>query len=121
MARFKGIEIGYMYGFALLPEVGWWDAVEWSAQVQSSQLEGYTSEDGSRTVVIPEVLVRLPWRRMGVARALHDEFVSGRREQRAGLRVLPNNLPARTAYLRWGWNVIAWFGPHQILRSSSAW
>lgn len=30
MARIEGKEIGYMYGYALRPEVGWWDAVEWS-------------------------------------------------------------------------------------------
>src|SRR5262249_9143738 len=94
VARVDGREIGYMYGYALRPEVGWWDAVEWSADMRASQPGGYTSEDGSRTVVIPEVLVRLPHRRKGIARAMHDEFLSGRKEQRAGLRVLPNNLAA---------------------------
>lgn len=27
------------------------------------------------------------------------------KEQRAGLCVLPDNVPARTAYLAWGWRV----------------
>jgi hypothetical protein len=93
------------------PDVGWWEAVEWSEEAQAGWADGYTSEDGNRTVVIPEVLVKLPCRRMGVARSMHDEFLSGRKEQRAGLRVLPNNIPAKTAYLKWGWNTIGMVRP----------
>lgn len=112
MARLGGKEIGYMYGYTLRPEVGWWDAVEWSdEEVLADRPDGFTSEDGARTVVIPEILVRLPYRRVGVARSMHDEFLSGRREQRAGLRVLPNNLPAKAAYLKWGWNTIGMVRP----------
>lgn len=111
MARIEGKEVGYMYGYTLQPEVGWWDAVEWSEKTQASWLGDYTAEDGSRTVVIPEILVKLSHRRMGVARSMHDEFLSGRKEQRAGLRVLPNNLPAKTAYLKWGWNTIGMVRP----------
>lgn len=111
MAELEGKEIGYMYGYTLRPEVGWWDAVEWPEEVQASSPDGYTSEDGNRTVVIPEILVKLSHRRMGVARSIHDEFLSGRKEQRAGLRVLPNNLPAKTAYLKWGWDKIGMVRP----------
>jgi hypothetical protein len=111
VARTEGREIGYMYGYALQPEVGWWDAVEWSADTQVTQCDDYILEDGSRTVVIPEILVKLPHRRMGVARSMHDKFLSGRQEQRAGLRVLPNNLAAKTAYLKWGWNTIGMVRP----------
>lgn len=111
VATLEGKEIGYIYGYALRPDVGWWDAVEWSEEAQADWADGYTSEDGSRTVVIPEVLVKLPHRRMGVAHSMHDEFLSGRKEQRAGLRVLPNNIPAKTAYLKWGWNTIGMVRP----------
>ncbi len=111
LARLEGKEIGYMYGYTLRPEAGWWDAVEWPEEAQAGQLEWFTSEDGKRTVTIPEILVKLPYRRMGVARSMHDEFLSGRRERRAGLRVLPNNLPAKTAYLKWGWNTIGMVRP----------
>jgi ribosomal protein S18 acetylase RimI-like enzyme len=111
VARIEGREVGYMYGYTLRPEVGWWDAVEWSEDVQASRLDGYTSEDGSRTAVIPEILVKLPHRRMGIARSMHDEFLSARKEQRAGLRVLPNNLAAKAAYLKWGWNTIGMVRP----------
>jgi GNAT superfamily N-acetyltransferase len=106
VARFEGREVGYMYGYALQSEADWWDAVEWSKEVLASLPDGYTSEDGNRTVVIPEILVKLPWRRMGVARSLHDEFLSRRSERRAGLCVLPNNFAAKSAYLKWGWNTV---------------
>jgi ribosomal protein S18 acetylase RimI-like enzyme len=111
MARIEGKEIGYMYGYALQSEAGWWDAVEWTEEAQNSQPDDYTTEDGNRTVVIPEVLVKLPHRRMGIAHSMHDEFLSGRKEQRAGLRVLPNNFPAKIAYLKWGWNTIGMVRP----------
>lgn len=111
VARLEGREVGYMYGYTLRPEVGWWDAVEWSEKVLTSRPDGYTSEDGNRTLVIPEILVRMPWRRIGVARSMHDEFLSHRSEQRAGLRVLPNNLAAKSAYLKWGWNTVGMVRP----------
>jgi ribosomal protein S18 acetylase RimI-like enzyme len=105
-AKLGGREVGYMYGYALRPEAGWWDGVEWSETMLASRLDDYTREDGSRTVVIPEILVKSSWRRMGVARSMHDEFLSHRSEQRAGLLVLPNNLAAKSAYLKWGWSTI---------------
>lgn len=111
VARIEGIETGYMYGYALRPEVGWWDTVEWSEEAQANRPDGFASENGSRTVVIPDILVKLPWRRMGIARSMHDEFLSGRMERRAGLRVLPNNIPAKTAYLKWGWTAIGMVRP----------
>ncbi len=95
-----------MYGYTLRPEAGWWDAIEWSETALSSRPDGYTHEDGDRTVVIPEIMVKLPWRRMGIARSMHDEFLAHRSERRAGLLVLPDNLAAKSAYLKWGWNTI---------------
>jgi hypothetical protein len=37
------------------------------------------------------------------AKALHDRLLAGRREQRACLLVLPDNVAARSAYEAWGW------------------
>ena len=42
-------------------------------------------------------------RRRGYARALHDAMLRDRSEERAALLVLPDNVPARTAYRAWGW------------------
>lgn len=111
MARLDGTNVGYMYGYALRAEDGWWDALEWSEEVETSRRDGYTSENGTRTVVIPEILVKLRWRRRGVACAMHDIFLSSREEQRAGLRVLPNNVSAKSAYRKWGWNTVGTVRP----------
>lgn len=105
MARVDGMEVGYMYGYALR-DGSWWNAVEWSEDFQADSKDGYTFENGSRTVVIPEIVVRLRWRRRGVARSMHDKFLARREERRAGLRVLPNNLAAKSAYRKWGWNTV---------------
>lgn len=117
VARLTGINVAryrtaaLVYGSVIASIAGWWDALEWFEEVQASRPDGYTSEDGSRTVVIPEILVKSSSRRIGVARSMHDDFLSGRGEQRAGLRVLPNNLPAKAAYLKWGWNTIGMVRP----------
>jgi hypothetical protein len=56
MARLEGTEIGYMYGYALLPEIGWWDAMEWSVDLQDDRPGGYTSEEGpADRVVAPSI------------------------------------------------------------------
>lgn len=111
VARRDGVDLGYVYGYALQPEVGWWDQVQWADGVREGAPDGYTEEDGTRTVVIPEIMVLAPYRRAGIARRLHDEFLSRRTEHRAGLRVLPDNVPARTAYLAWGWRVLGLVRP----------
>jgi GNAT superfamily N-acetyltransferase len=60
-------------------------------------------EDGSRTFALTEIMVRAAWRRRGYARGLHDALLANRSEERATLLVLPDNIPARTAYLSWNW------------------
>jgi GNAT superfamily N-acetyltransferase len=111
VARRDGVDVGYVYGYTLVAEVGWWDQVQWADGVREGLPAGYTEEDGTRTVVIPEIMVLAPYRRAGIARRLHDEFLARRKEQRAGLRVLPDNVPARTAYLAWDWRVIGLVRP----------
>lgn len=110
-ARLDGVIVGYMYGYAIRAEDGWWDAVEWSREAQDNRRDDYVLEDGTRTVVIPEILVKLQWRRRGIARLMHDKFLSGREEWRAGLRVLPHNAAAKSAYLKWGWNKVGMVRP----------
>lgn len=101
-----GTDVALMYGYTLTQKLGWWDEVRWQPDVLRTLPGGYTDEDGTRTVVIPEILVRRPYRRAGIARTMHDNFMARRKEERAGLRVLPDNLPARAAYLAWGWSTV---------------
>ncbi len=51
------------------------------------------------------------WQRRGIARALHDELLRGRPEERATLLVRSDNEPAQTAYARWGWATVAKLKP----------
>jgi ribosomal protein S18 acetylase RimI-like enzyme len=97
--------VGYIYGFALPAATRWWRGL------LSEMPPGFTDEDGLRTVAISEILVYGKWRRRGVARALHDEFLAGRAERRATLLVEPENTAAQAAYVRWGWDNVARLRP----------
>lgn len=95
---YAGAEIiGYALGFTLPAGTGWWQGL--LGEVDSA----FVTEDGTRTFAVTEIMVRESWRRRGYARALHDALLGDRPEERATLLVLPDNLPARTAYLSWGW------------------
>ncbi|WDZ84395.1 GNAT family N-acetyltransferase [Micromonospora cathayae] len=97
----NGELIGYAYGFPLPPHTRWWEGL------QTPVPDGFTAEDGRRTFAISEIMVRLPWRRQGVARMLHEALVSDVEGRRMTLLVEPDNLPARTAYTRWGYREVA--------------
>ncbi|MEV6767339.1 GNAT family N-acetyltransferase [Nocardia sp. NPDC051030] len=47
----------------------------------------------------------------GVARALHDEILNSRPEQRATLLVEPDNTRAYRAYKNWGWSKVGTLQP----------
>ncbi|KKK06423.1 GNAT family N-acetyltransferase [Micromonospora sp. HK10] len=99
--------VGYIYGFPLAPDTRWWDGI------QEPVPEGFTEETGRRTFAVSELLVRRAWQRRGIARALHDELMSSRTEERATLLVRPDNTIARRAYESWGW--------HRAARLKPAW
>jgi ribosomal protein S18 acetylase RimI-like enzyme len=104
-AHIDGVTVGYIYGFALPADTRWWRGL------LTEVPPDFRAEDGGRTVAISELLVRAPWRRRGIARALHDEFLAGRRESRATLLVEPDNVPAQAAYAHWGWHKVAQLRP----------
>ncbi|MEU8374398.1 GNAT family N-acetyltransferase [Micromonospora sp. NPDC048894] len=97
--------IGYVYGFPLAPDTRWWDGIEEPVPV------GFTEEDGHRTFAISELLVRAASRRQGVARALHDDLVGSRHEERMTLLARPDNGPAQAAYRSWGWRTVTRLRP----------
>ncbi|TDC38350.1 GNAT family N-acetyltransferase [Micromonospora sp. 15K316] len=104
-ATTDGKLVGYIYGFPLPTDTRWWDGI------QKPIPEGFTSEDGRRTFAISELLVRRAWQRQGIARALHDELMSSRAEERATLLVRPDNTAARNVYRSWGWQSITTLQP----------
>jgi hypothetical protein len=66
-----------------------------------------TAEWPGRTFALVELLVRVPWRRQHVAKAMHDLLLHARPEERAILTALPAAVPAQEAYRTWGWRKIA--------------
>jgi ribosomal protein S18 acetylase RimI-like enzyme len=98
--------VGYIYGFPLPPGTGWWRGI------QEPVPAGFTDEDGKRTFAISELMVASAWRRRGIARALHDELLRGRAEERATLLADPGNASAQAAYRTWGWQKVTKLRPN---------
>jgi GNAT superfamily N-acetyltransferase len=97
--------VGYAYGVTLAADTQWWGGL------REPFPEDLTRETGDRTFALNEIMVRAPWRRIGVARRLHDTLLTGRTEERATLLVEQGNLPAKAAYRRWGWRHVGFLQP----------
>jgi ribosomal protein S18 acetylase RimI-like enzyme len=91
---------GFVFGYSLAVDTHWWD------DLSPQPSPEFLREDGSRTFVVAEIEVGRKWQGSGVGRALHDEILSGRREQRATLATGPGADTARAIYERWGWQKI---------------
>lgn len=90
--------VGFVFGYSLRPERGWWDGLS------PEPPEGFTAETGSRTVVLAEIEVRRAWQGKGIGRLLHDTFLSRRTEERATLASNPRATDTHALYERWGWH-----------------
>jgi ribosomal protein S18 acetylase RimI-like enzyme len=98
--------VGQAWGWPLGPESRWWEGLE------SDPEPGFTEEDGTRTFALSEIMVVRGRTGRGVAHALHDGLLSGRKEKRATLLVEPDNTNAYRAYIRWGWRLVSRLRPH---------
>ncbi|MGH3775887.1 MAG: GNAT family N-acetyltransferase [Pseudonocardiaceae bacterium] len=92
--------VGFAFGSSLRAERGWWDGL------QPPPPAGFTTETGSRTVVLSEIEVRRAWQGKGIGRAVHDTFLSQRSEERATLASNPKAADTHTLYERWGWQKV---------------
>ncbi|MCU1640935.1 MAG: putative GCN5-related acetyltransferase [Nocardia sp.] len=92
--------IGQAWGWPLHADTAWWGGLQLDG---SGDIDEFITEDGTRTFALSEIMVRSELTSRGVARALHDELLSSRTEQRATLLVRPANARAYQTYLRWGW------------------
>ncbi|MGW5139657.1 N-acetyltransferase family protein [Nocardia beijingensis] len=81
IARLDGELCGQAWGWPLTAKTWWWDGLELDQGDQAS----YTTENGSRTFAFSRIMVRKQFTGRGIARALHDELLEGRSEQRAAL------------------------------------
>ncbi len=93
----NGSLVGYSLGYRLPKGSLWWQGYRGDAAPDA------LIEDGKRTFALTQLMVLPARQRHGYARRLHDALLNDRPEQRATLLVKPGNVPARTAYLKWGW------------------
>jgi len=100
-ARHGGYLVGYASGMPLRPSTSWWRDL--TAPLPAE----VTAEHPGRTFALADLLVRAPWRRQGIARALHDLLLADRPEERATITVLPAAAPAQHALRAWGWRKVA--------------
>ncbi|MGQ4614606.1 GNAT family N-acetyltransferase [Nocardia sp. R7R-8] len=108
IARLDGELCGQAWGWPLTAKTGWWDGLKLDEGDQAS----FTAENGSRTFAFSEIMVRKQFTGKGIARALHDELLEGRSEQRATLLVRPDNHRAYDKYRRWGWHRVGTLRPN---------
>jgi GNAT superfamily N-acetyltransferase len=106
IAYYGGEAIGQIWGWPLLRGSRSWDGLKPEPDAE------FTREDGHRTFVLSEIMVKQNWTGKGVAHALHDTLLAARQERRATLFVEPDNIVARRAYEHWGWIKIGEQRPH---------
>jgi ribosomal protein S18 acetylase RimI-like enzyme len=93
--------VGFVFGVTQLPTTAWW------SRLLTSVPEEVSEERLGRTFAVVELVVRIPWRRRGVAWRMHDMLLSHRPEERATLTVRPDAYAAQAAYAKWGWHKVA--------------
>ncbi|CCF64898.1 GNAT family N-acetyltransferase [Nocardia cyriacigeorgica] len=94
----EGEAIGQAWGWPLTANSRWWNGLHLDEEEPD-----FTTEDGTRTFALSEIMVVREHTGRGHARALHDELLAGRQEQRATLLVDPTNENAYARYRKWGW------------------
>lgn len=99
--------IGYIYGFPLPNDTGWWRGFEGELP---SEVEQATAEGAVRAIA--ELMVVPEERRLGNARHLHNTLMDAwHGEGFATMLVDPANIPARSAYVSWGWELLGHLKP----------
>ncbi|MFI1331387.1 GNAT family N-acetyltransferase [Streptomyces sp. NPDC020845] len=101
LARTIGGEpVGIAYGYPLSPSTGWWD------RLTTPVSDELRREDGRRTFGLMELAVRAPWRRLGVARRLHEAVLAETTVERVLLNARPDVAAAQAAYRSWGYRKV---------------
>jgi GNAT superfamily N-acetyltransferase len=106
IAHIDGEPAGQTWGWPLGPGAAWW-----RNYIPDVPDPDFMTETGERTFALSEVMVCQEYAGTGLAHALHDELLGGRREQRATLLVEVDNTRAYTAYRKWGWRKVGVLRP----------
>jgi ribosomal protein S18 acetylase RimI-like enzyme len=96
---------GCVYGHQLTENTRWWDGAVDPLPADIAH------EEPGRTIAIIDMLVRQQWRRIGLAEAMHEALLADRDEERVTLLVKPDNIPARRAYEKWGYEQVGRIQP----------
>ncbi len=99
--------VGYTLGYTLPNGSAWWRGFRGAVPQEA------LTEDGQRTFAVTQLMVLPAWQRRGYAGQLHDALLAERPEERATLLVKPDNVPARSAYLYWGWQQVGQLQPFE--------
>ncbi|MCS0635938.1 GNAT family N-acetyltransferase [Streptomyces sp. LP05-1] len=99
LAREGGEPVGFCFGMTLGADTRWWRPMITELPPEAVR------EDGERTVALNEIVVRKPWRGRGVARQIHEAWLSCRREERVTLLVNPSagDGAVQAVYEAWGY------------------
>ncbi|WP_024800641.1 GNAT family N-acetyltransferase [Nocardia sp. BMG51109] len=109
VARIDGKPEGQAWGWPLSPTAGWWTNLRLD-EGEGDRAE-FTTENGTRTFALSEIMVSEEHTGQGLAHALYDELLRGRTEQRVTLLVEPDNTRAYTAYRKWGFRRVGSLRP----------
>lgn len=104
--RVRGEIAGFTLGSVLPADTGWWRGLLGTPDPE------LVRETGNRTFGVNEIQVRPAWRRLGYAAAMTAELLADLTVERVTLLVRPENVPARTAYLSWGFRVVGRMQPY---------
>lgn len=96
-----GTLAGYVHGVTLDPERAWWTSL---GDARPADAVEAAEKDG--VFWLRELMTLPAYQGLGVGRRLHDEVVAGRAEPWTTLTCIIDNEPARSAYPRWGYEVI---------------
>jgi GNAT superfamily N-acetyltransferase len=107
LARAGAEVAGFTYGFPLPSDTRWWSTT------QPPLPADFVREDGDRTFAVIELAVRAPYRRRGIAAALHAALLDGLGAERVTLSVRPEPeaAPAQSAYASWGYRGVGMSRP----------
>ncbi|MFJ3882012.1 GNAT family N-acetyltransferase [Streptomyces sp. NPDC090077] len=98
-----GAMAGYVHGVTLTPDRAWWESLLQEEKVPAAAEKAAAAGD---VFWLRELMVLPTHTGQGLGRALHDAMVHGRRESWTTLTCITDNEPARSAYPRWGYEVI---------------